>query len=180
MNIEGVIWLRTVIDKLAFKHHVEVHEVEELFAGEPRFRHVERGERKSEDVYMALGRTDAGRYLTVVFIHKNTREALILSAREWPRKREKCMAENNSQKLPPFGSLDEMVEFFDTHDMGAFEEELPEANFEVDLRTKTHLVAIDEETNNRLTEIAEQERTPAESLVNSWLKEKISRYPKQA
>lgn len=88
------------------------------------------------------------------------------------------MAENNSPKLPPFGSLDEMVEFFDTHDMGAFEEELSEANFEVDLRRKTHLVAIDEETNNRLTEIAEQERTPAESLVNSWLKEKISRYPK--
>ena len=90
------------------------------------------------------------------------------------------MAENNSQKLPPFRSLDEMVEFFDTHDMGEHEEGLPEANFEVHLFRKTHLVAIDEEINNRLTEIAEQERTPAESLVNSWLKEKISGYPKRA
>lgn len=63
MNIEGVIWLRTIIDKLAFKHRVEIHEVEELFAGEPKFRYVEKGERESEDVYMALGRTDAGRYL---------------------------------------------------------------------------------------------------------------------
>ena len=90
------------------------------------------------------------------------------------------MAENNSKKLPSFTSLDELVEFFDTHDMGEYEEDLPEADFEVDLRKKTHLVAIDEETNNRLTEIAEQEQTPAESLVNSWLKEKISRYPKQA
>lgn len=89
------------------------------------------------------------------------------------------MAENDSQKLPSFASLDELVEFFDSHDMGEYEEALPEANFEVDLRRKTHLVAIDEETNNRLTEIAEQEQTPAESLVNSWLKEKISRYPKQ-
>jgi hypothetical protein len=34
MNIEGIIWLRTVIDKLAFKHHVEIHEVEEVFARE--------------------------------------------------------------------------------------------------------------------------------------------------
>ena len=76
-------------------------------------------------------------------------------------------------------SLDELVAFFDTRDMGEFEEALPEAHFDVELRRKTHLVAIDEETNNRLTEIAEQERTPAESLVNSWLKEKISRYPKQ-
>jgi hypothetical protein len=90
------------------------------------------------------------------------------------------MTENDSQRLPPFASLDELVEFFDTHDMGEYEQDLPEAHFEVNLQRKTHLVAIDEEINNRLTEIAEQERTPAESLVNSWLKERISRYPKQA
>lgn len=90
------------------------------------------------------------------------------------------MAENDSHKLPPFTSLDELVEFFDSRDMGEYDEDLPETHFDVDLRRKTHLVAIDEETNNRLTEIAEQERTPAESLVNSWLKEKISGYPKEA
>lgn len=85
----------------------------------------------------------------------------------------------NMQQLPSFTSLDELVACFDTRDMGEYEEALPEAHFDVELRRKTHLVAIDEETNNRLTEIAEQERTPAESLVNSWLKEKISRYLKQ-
>ena len=85
----------------------------------------------------------------------------------------------NMQQLLSFTSLDELVACFDTPDMGEYEEDLPEAHFDVELRRKTHLVAIDEETNNRLTEIAEQERTPAESLVNSWLKEKISRYPKQ-
>jgi hypothetical protein len=85
-----------------------------------------------------------------------------------------------SDKRKPDTSLDELVEFFDAHDMGEYEEDLPEAHFEVNLQRKTHLVAIDEEINNRLTEIAEQERTPAESLVNSWLKERISRYPKQA
>ena len=90
------------------------------------------------------------------------------------------MAENDSQKLPSFASLDELVEFFDANDMGDYVDDLPEAHFEVDLQRKTHLIAIDEETNTRLTEIAEQERTPAESLVNSWLKEKISRYSKQA
>jgi uncharacterized DUF497 family protein len=89
MNIEGIIWLRTVIDKLAFKHRVEIHEVEELFAGEPRFRFVEKGEREDEDVYMALGQTDAGRYLMVVFIRKKTKEALILSARDMAEKERK-------------------------------------------------------------------------------------------
>ncbi|HEV7474981.1 MAG TPA: BrnT family toxin [Pyrinomonadaceae bacterium] len=89
MNIEGIIWLRSVIDKLALKHHVEIHEVEELFASEPRFRYVEKGERVNEDVYMALGRTDAGRYLTVLFIHKKEKEALILSARDMADKERK-------------------------------------------------------------------------------------------
>jgi hypothetical protein len=87
------------------------------------------------------------------------------------------MAENNSQSLPSFASLDELVEFFDSHDMGDHLEQMPEAQFEVNLQRKTHLVAIDEELANRLKEIAEQEHIPAEALVNSWLKEKISNYP---
>ena len=89
MNIDGIIWLRSVVDKLAFKHHVEIREVEELFAGEPKFRFVENGEREGEDVYMALGQTEAGRYLTVLFIHKKRKEALILSARDMADKEKK-------------------------------------------------------------------------------------------
>lgn len=89
MNIEGIIWLRTVIDKLVFKHHVETNEVEEIFDGEPKFRFVEKGDREGEDVYMALGQTEPGRYLTVFFIHKKTTEALILSARDMAEKERK-------------------------------------------------------------------------------------------
>ena len=90
------------------------------------------------------------------------------------------MAENNSQNLPSFASLDEMVEFFDSHDMGDYLEQMPEVQFDVNLQRKMHLVAIDEELASRLTEIAEQEHIPAEALVNSWLKEKISNYPGKA
>ena len=90
------------------------------------------------------------------------------------------MAENNPQKLPSFASLDELVEFFDTHDMGEYEEDLPEAHFDVNLQRRIHLVAIDEEINSRLTKIAEQEQMPAETLVNSWLREKISSYTEKA
>ena len=86
MRIEGVVWLPRVVDKLAFKHWVETEEVEEDLGGRAKFRFVERGEREGEDVYMALGQTDAGRYLAVLFIHKDTREALILSARDMARK----------------------------------------------------------------------------------------------
>ncbi len=82
MTIEGIIWLRDIVDKLAFKHRVEAIEVEEVLENRPKIRFVEKGKRKGEDVYLALGQTDAGRYLAVLFIYKRTKEALILSARD--------------------------------------------------------------------------------------------------
>ena len=82
MRITGVIWLRAVVDKLAYKHRLETPEVEEALSNRPKIRRLEKGKRPGEDVYMALGQTDAGRYLTVLFIHKLSHEALILSARD--------------------------------------------------------------------------------------------------
>ena len=82
MKIESLIWLRDIVDKLAWKHQVEPEEVEEALNNQPKIRFVEKGERKGEDVYMALGQTEAGRYLAILFIYKKTKEALIVSARD--------------------------------------------------------------------------------------------------
>lgn len=60
--------------------------------------------------------------------------------------------------------------------MGEYEADLPEVQIEVDLHKKLYLVAIDDELNTRLTEIAQYEQIPAEALINSWLREKISTY----
>lgn len=89
MNIKGVIWLDQIVDKLTAKHQVETFEVEELLTGKPKFRFVEKGKRKDEDVYIALGQTESGRYLVALFIYKQTGEALILSARDMARKERK-------------------------------------------------------------------------------------------
>jgi uncharacterized DUF497 family protein len=86
MKITGIIWLRDIVDKLAVKHNVETYEVEEAFRNQPRIRFVEKGDRENEDVYMALGQTDEGRYLAILFIYKQTREALIVSARDMAQK----------------------------------------------------------------------------------------------
>jgi uncharacterized DUF497 family protein len=86
MKIDGLIWLRDIVDKLAWKHQVDTEEVEEALNNRPKIRFVEKGERKGEDVYLALGQTDAGRYLAVLFIYKKTKEALILSARDMANK----------------------------------------------------------------------------------------------
>ena len=83
LNIEGLIWLDEIVEKLGRKHHVEVYEVEELFEGRPKFRFVERGNRENEDVYAAFGQTSGGRYLIAFFIWKaNQRRALPVSARD--------------------------------------------------------------------------------------------------
>ena len=89
MKIEGVIWLRDIVDKLAWKHQVDPDEVEEVLNNRPKIRFVEKGERADEDVYMALGQTDAGRYLALLFIYKKTKDALILSARDMANKERK-------------------------------------------------------------------------------------------
>jgi uncharacterized DUF497 family protein len=82
MRITKVVWLPEVVDKLDWKHHVRTNKVEEVLANALRFKFAECGKHRGENVYVAFGQTDAGRYLAIWFIHKLTREALILSARE--------------------------------------------------------------------------------------------------
>lgn len=81
MKISGTIWLDDVVDKLHRKHNVEPEEVEEVLAGRPTFRRLETGRVRGEDLFAALGRTEAGRYLAVFFVHKATHQALVVSAR---------------------------------------------------------------------------------------------------
>jgi hypothetical protein len=82
MKINGYIWREDVIDKLTWKHQVSPEEVEEIFENRPRFERIARGYRADEDVYLAAGQTDEGRYLIVFFIRKLDGRALINTARD--------------------------------------------------------------------------------------------------
>ena len=88
VRIKGFIWLDRFVEKLEVKHDVTVEEVEEIFIrrSELRVKKVQRGRYRDEHVYRALGRTDAGRYLAVFFVHKRTNEALVISARDMDEK----------------------------------------------------------------------------------------------
>lgn len=81
MHIRRCLWSEFVVDKIARKHQLSTDEVDEALSSRPRIRRIERGRLKSEDVYVAYGRTDTGRYLTMFFLHKHSGDALILSAR---------------------------------------------------------------------------------------------------
>jgi uncharacterized protein len=82
MYVADIIWLPEIMDKLEWKHQVAPSEVEDILFGQPLQRKVQGGHVPGEDVYAALGRTNAGRYLVVFFVHKRSREALIISARD--------------------------------------------------------------------------------------------------
>ena len=86
MKIIGFIWLENIVEKLEVKHNVFPEEVEEVFVNKPKITKMNKGHFRGEDVYRALGQTEAGRYLVVFFIYKLTNEALILSARDMDRK----------------------------------------------------------------------------------------------
>jgi uncharacterized DUF497 family protein len=81
LKIKGFIWFEEIIEKLERKHHVRQEEVREVFANRPKFRYVEKGHHSGENVYVALGHTNAGRRLIVFFVYKKDKSALILSGR---------------------------------------------------------------------------------------------------
>ena len=89
MKITGIIWLQKIVEKLAKKHHITQDEVEQTFVNDPQYRFLEQGRIEGDNVYSAYGRSDAGRYVTVIFIRKFGNRALVISARDMDRKERK-------------------------------------------------------------------------------------------
>ena len=85
------------------------------------------------------------------------------------------MARNKTKNLPEFSSLNDLVDFFDKNDLGEYWENLPEARFNIALKRRRHLVALDEKVASRLSEIARAKKVSSEKLLNSWLREKLSK-----
>ena len=82
MHLRGIIWLEEIVEKLAWKHHIQHEEVAEALRDKPLFRLIEKGHRPNEHVYSASGQTQAGRYVIVFFVYKANHKALIVSARD--------------------------------------------------------------------------------------------------
>ena len=82
MNVRGIIWIEEFVEKLARKHGVGREEVRQVLRDrKTKYRFVEKGHERGEDVYAALGRTSASRQLIVFFVRKRDRRARVVSAR---------------------------------------------------------------------------------------------------
>lgn len=86
MRVQSIIWNGQFVEKLEVKHGVLTWEVEEVLFGDCRIRRVGRGNVDGEDLYLALGQTLDGRYLSIFFILKKNGNALPISARDMDQK----------------------------------------------------------------------------------------------
>lgn len=89
------------------------------------------------------------------------------------------MEKSKEKKMPHLKSIDKLIKFFDTHDMGECWEEMPEARFEVNIKRKIHLFSLDTELESKLTAIARSKHISSEKLINTWLKEKLQEQVKK-
>ncbi|MBN2061105.1 MAG: BrnT family toxin [Deltaproteobacteria bacterium] len=80
--IDDIIWFDRIVEKLAWKHNVLPSEVEEMLTGDCKIFRKEKGKVEAEHLYNALGRTNAGRFLSVFFIRKLGNKALVITARD--------------------------------------------------------------------------------------------------
>jgi len=83
------------------------------------------------------------------------------------------MQKSKTKSIPKFGSLDELVTFFENHDMGEYWDQMPEAHFDIDIKKRTHIFSLDEDLAETLTKIAREKRIPSSTLINEWLREKV-------
>jgi hypothetical protein len=69
-------------------------------------------------------------------------------------------------------TIEEISEFWDTHDATDFDDQTHDVEMEFDLRSRRHYIAIDPDVLTRLREAASARGLSAESLANLWLQER--------
>jgi uncharacterized DUF497 family protein len=89
VTIDDIIWLDRIVEKLAWKHKVLPSEVEEVLSGNCKVFLKEKGKVEGEHLYNALGKTEAGRFLSVFFIRKLGNKALIITAKDMNKRERK-------------------------------------------------------------------------------------------
>ena len=76
----GSVWRESIFDECG-RLEDQVFSPE-ILRNSSHCRFVEKGHRRGENVYSALGQTSAGRYLIVFFVRKKTGQASPISARD--------------------------------------------------------------------------------------------------
>ena len=83
-----------------------------------------------------------------------------------------------AHKLPRFETLDELVEFWDTHDFTDYMDEMEEVDLDsLPTEPSTLPVTLDPEPLAKLTQIANQKGVSPATLLKSWIEERLAQEP---
>ena len=72
-----------------------------------------------------------------------------------------------------FKTYEEAAEWFDTHDMSDYEDQMEPVDFHFDLRRNRDWIELEREIAKSVRELAKQQKIPTRKLVNELLKERL-------
>ena len=179
MKLSGVIWLEEIVEKIERKHHVTQNEVREILRNSSHFRFVEKGHRRGENVYSALGQTSAGRYLIVFFVRKKTGQALPISARDMTPARGRDMKKNKSS-ISKARSYAQIGEFWDKHDLSDYWGKTRKVKFDVVLDPEATYYPVQKDLAEEIKSVARKQGVTFDTLVNRWLGQKLQETRRRA
>lgn len=73
-----------------------------------------------------------------------------------------------------FKTYEDAAEWFDTHNMSDFEEQMRPVDFHFDLRKNRDWVELDREIAKNIRKLAKEKDVPTRRLVNKWLEERLT------
>jgi hypothetical protein len=72
-----------------------------------------------------------------------------------------------------FKTYEEAAEWFDTHDMSDYQDQMRSVDFHFDLRKNRDWVELEREIANSVRKLAKKQNVPTRKLVNQLLKERL-------
>jgi len=83
--------------------------------------------------------------------------------------------QKKTDKIPEdFNSLEQASDFWDENSIADHWDETREIDFEVDIKKEPRYVALERDLSEKVATISRQRGISTETLVNLWIKEKIS------
>ncbi len=86
--------------------------------------------------------------------------------------------QKSKKKIEPipdeFKTIMEASDFWDTHDIADYWDETKEVKFKVSLKKEPKYIALEEGIAKKAFNVAKKKHVSIETLVNLWLKEKLS------
>jgi len=91
------------------------------------------------------------------------------------------MVEKDKNHQPPlpeeFETLEELAEFWDTHDLTDYAESLAPVHLKVVAEpTHEYVITLSDSLNAKMREAEKREGVPVGTLVNLWVQERLQKY----